>query len=186
VIFFSKAIRTALQPTRSPIQWESGTLFPTKNRPNCEAFHVFPSSAEDKKAKATTSLHPPLPPLWLHTLMFNSAQCKIYVFSYIFMMTLTNRIPYTFLVSNVRYLRLVSRESQFSYSHRSNYCQKEINMKILFLLLSVIPLSSFLLARCMQSYSLCLCMFNVDTRSVECSASRPVRCNPGEQEFGSY
>jgi len=50
VIFFSKAIRPALQLTRSHIQWESGTLSPTKNRPNCEAFHVLVSSAEDKKA----------------------------------------------------------------------------------------------------------------------------------------
>jgi len=63
VIFFSKAIRTALQPTRSPIQWESGTLFPTENWPNCEVFHIFPSSADDQKAKATPSLHPPTPPI---------------------------------------------------------------------------------------------------------------------------
>jgi len=44
VIFFSKTIRTALKPTRSPMQWELGTLSPTKNRPNCEDFHVLQSS----------------------------------------------------------------------------------------------------------------------------------------------
>jgi hypothetical protein len=50
VIFFSKAIRTSLQPTRSPIQWE-WEFFPRRKIGRIvKAFRVLPSSAEDKKA----------------------------------------------------------------------------------------------------------------------------------------
>jgi hypothetical protein len=46
--FFATASRPALRPTQPPSQWVSGTLLPGVKRPEREAEHSRPSSAEIK------------------------------------------------------------------------------------------------------------------------------------------
>jgi hypothetical protein len=46
IFLFTTESRTALGPTQPPIQWVPGALFPGVNRPEREADHSPPSSAE--------------------------------------------------------------------------------------------------------------------------------------------
>jgi hypothetical protein len=55
---FSVSSRPALGPTQPPIQWTPGALSLGVKRPGCEADHLPPTSAEDKKMWIYTSSHP--------------------------------------------------------------------------------------------------------------------------------
>jgi hypothetical protein len=46
IFLFTTASRTALRPTQPPIQWVPGALFLRVKRPEREADHLSPSSAE--------------------------------------------------------------------------------------------------------------------------------------------
>jgi hypothetical protein len=49
IFFFTTASRTALGPTKLPIQWVPGAIFPGIKRPGCESDHSPPSNAEFKE-----------------------------------------------------------------------------------------------------------------------------------------
>jgi hypothetical protein len=49
IFLFTTASRTALGPTRPPIQWVLGALSLVVKRPGREADHSLPSSAEVKE-----------------------------------------------------------------------------------------------------------------------------------------
>jgi hypothetical protein len=57
IFLFSRESRSALWPTRLPIQWVRGAVSPGVKRQGREADHLPPSSAEVKKGGAI----PPLP-----------------------------------------------------------------------------------------------------------------------------
>jgi hypothetical protein len=62
IFSFSTSLRPALGPTQPPIQWVPGSLYPRVMRPEREADHSSPTSAEIKKRR---SIHPlPHTPSW--------------------------------------------------------------------------------------------------------------------------
>jgi hypothetical protein len=65
IFLVSTASRPALMHTYLPIQWIAMTAYPEVKRPECEADHSPPSSAEVENGGAT----PPLP----HTFSWRSA-----------------------------------------------------------------------------------------------------------------
>jgi hypothetical protein len=64
---FSTAFILAMGPTKPPIQWEPGALFPDIKRLGREADYSPPTSAEVKKIWIYTSI----PPIRLHGVVFN-------------------------------------------------------------------------------------------------------------------
>jgi hypothetical protein len=58
IFFFTTASRPALGPTQSPIQWVRGVPSLGVKRPECEADHSPPSSAEVNNARNYTSISP--------------------------------------------------------------------------------------------------------------------------------
>jgi len=62
IFLFATASRPALVTTQSPIQWIRGALIPGLKRPEFEADHSTPSSAEIKNVWSYTST----PPIRLH------------------------------------------------------------------------------------------------------------------------
>jgi hypothetical protein len=69
IFLFTTAFRTALGPTQPPIQWARGVLSLGVKRPEREADHSHPSSAEVKNEWSYTST----PPIRLH-----GENCKWY------------------------------------------------------------------------------------------------------------
>jgi len=57
-IFLITASRTALEPIQPPIRWVPGSLTLRVKRPEREADHSFPSSADVKNAWNYISAHP--------------------------------------------------------------------------------------------------------------------------------
>jgi hypothetical protein len=64
---FSTSSRPALGSTQPPIQWVPGALSPRVKRPEREAHHSPPTSAEVKKMWTYT----PTPPIRLHAVVLN-------------------------------------------------------------------------------------------------------------------
>jgi hypothetical protein len=77
IFLFTIAFRTALGPTKSPIQWVPGALSLGVKRPGCEADHSPPSSAEVKNAWSYTST----PTVRLHGVVLSPAQGQLYLLS---------------------------------------------------------------------------------------------------------
>jgi hypothetical protein len=76
IYLFTTAFRTALGPTQPPIQWLSGSLSLEVKRPEREAHHSPPYSAEVKNACTYTSTHPYAFILWCSV----KAQRQFYIY----------------------------------------------------------------------------------------------------------
>jgi hypothetical protein len=106
-VLFSTASRTALGPTKPPIQWVLGALSVGVKRPGREAFYSPPSSAEVKES-VELYLHSPNTPSWRspelkHRDNFTVTFIYIYEIFEIFTEVKIQVTPYSFVIGYHRF-----------------------------------------------------------------------------------